>query len=235
MGKKLLLLFLLIVFSAQSQIGQGSLFSEAIGKNIKKYTKNSQRAYQTQDFERAEFLFDSLINHVVNGSYLDNFKVRKLSGRKIELYKFEKPVFLMTYASWCTPGVGEIPALNEVAERHYKEIDFVVLFWDSKESVRKAARGYCSKINIIYVDEKENKNDHIVEIMKHSLGFPTSFFIDENKRIVDVRRGVLHPYNEKYEISFELNYNSFLNGISLLKNLSEEDKNHFASNKNPKK
>ena len=233
MGRKLLYLFLLITFSAQSQIEQGSLFSEAIGKNIKKYTKNSQRAYADQDFERAEFLFDSLINNVINGSYLDNFKVRKLSGRKTELYKYEKPIFLMTYASWCTPGVGEIPALNEVAEKYYKDIDFVVLFWDSKENVRKSTRDYSRKINIIYVDEKENKNDHIVEIMKHSLGFPTSFFIDEKKRIVDVRRGVLHPYNEKYEISFELNYNSFLNGISLLKNLGDEDKDHFASKQNP--
>lgn len=233
MGRTLLYLFLLFAISAQSQIEEGPLFSEAIGKNIKKYTKNSQKAYTEQDFERAEFLFDSLINNVVNGSYLDNFKVRKLSGKRIELYKFEKPIFLMTYASWCTPGVGEIPALNEVAEKHYKDIDFVVLFWDSKENVRKASRDYSSKINIIYVDEKENKNDHIVEIMKHSLGFPTSFFIDENKRIVDVRRGVLHPYNEKYGISFELNYNSFLNGISLLKNLGDEDKNHFASKENP--
>lgn len=233
MGRNLLYLILLLTFTAQSQIEQSSLFSEAIGKNIKKYVRNSQNAYAQQDFERAEILFDSLINNVVNGSYLDNFKVRKLSGKKIELYKFEKPVFLMTYASWCTPGVGEIPALNEIAAKHYKDIDFVVLFWDSKENVRKSTRDYSSKINVIYVDEKENTHDHIVEIMKHSLGFPTSFFIDENKRIVDVRRGVLHPYNEKYEISFELNYNSFLNGISLLKNLGDEEKDHFASKQNP--
>lgn len=234
MGRKLLYLLLLVSISAQSQnLGQRTLFSEAIGQNIKKYTSKSQLAYFDQDFERAEFLFDSLVNNVVNGSYLDNFKVRKLSGKKIDLYKFEKPVFLMTYASWCTPGVGEIPALNEIAEKHYKDIDFVILYWDSKENVRKSTRNYSSKINIIYVDEKENTNDHVVEIMKHSLGFPTSFFIDKDKRIVDVRRGVLHPYNEKYEISFELNYNSFLNGISILKTLNDEIKDDFASKQNP--
>ncbi len=234
MGRKLLYLLLLVSISAQSQnLGQRTLFSEAIGQNIKKYTSKSQLAYFDQDFERAEFLFNSLVNNVVNGSYLDNFKVRKLSGKKIDLYKFEKPVFLMTYASWCTPGVGEIPALNEIAEKHYKDIDFVILYWDSKENVRKSTRNYSSKINIIYVDEKENTNDHVVEIMKHSLGFPTSFFIDKDKRIVDVRRGVLHPYNEKYEISFELNYNSFLNGISILKTLNDEIKDDFASKQNP--
>lgn len=227
MGRKLLYLFIFISISAQSQIEPRTLFSEAIAKNIKSYVQKSQRAYAFHDFDRAEFLFDSLINNVVNGSYMDNFEVRKRGGKKIVLNKFKKPVFLMTYASWCTPGLGEIPALNKIAEKHYKEIDFVVLFWDSKEKVRKSTRQYSRRINILFVDEKENIHSHIVQTLKHSLGFPTSFFMDKNKRIVDVRRGTLHPYNEKYEVSFELNYTSFLNGISLLKTLNDNQKNNL--------
>ncbi|MGJ8666280.1 MAG: TlpA family protein disulfide reductase [Patiriisocius sp.] len=221
MSRKLLLLFIVISFSAQAQLEPSDLFSQAIGKNIKKFRTQSKDAYAAEDFERAEFLFDSLIKNVINGSTLDNFKVRKLSGRKIDLYKFEKPVFLMTYASWCTPGIGEIPALNEIAKEHYKDIDFVVLFWDTKQQVRKIASEYDSKINVVYVNELENTNCETIKTMKHSLGFPTSFFIDSDKKILDVRRGVLHPYNEKYEISYEFNYDSFLNGISLLKIIKE--------------
>ncbi len=233
MVRKLLYLFFLISFSSHSQnVEHEILFSEAIGENIKKYTKNSQKAYSENDFERANFLFDSLINNVINGSYLDNFKVKKPSGKKVEFHNFEKPVFLMTYASWCTPGVGEIPALNEIAEKYSKEIDFVILFWDSKEKVKKVAGEYSRKIHILYVDEKENTNGHVIEIMKHSLGFPTSFFIDKTKKIVDVRRGALHPYNEEYSISFELNYNSFLNGISLLKNTGLESNNALVLKEN---
>ena len=226
MGRKLLLLFLLISFTALSQdIEPRYLFSKVIGENIKSYRQKSQEAYLEGDFERADFLFDSLINQVVNGSYLDNFKVKKLSGRKMELNDFERPIFLMTYASWCTPGSGEIPALNDVAEKYNTEIDIVVLFWDSKDKVKKATKEYHKKITVLYIDEMENKHDHIVETLKHSLGFPTSFFIDKNKRIIDVRRGVLHPYNEEYNISSELNYNSFLNGISLLKNFNSDNSN----------
>ena len=222
MSRILLLLFLPVSLIAQSQqIEQESLFSQMIGKNIKKYTLESQKAYATNNFERAEFLFDSLINHVVNESFIDNFKFKKRSGRTVELYDYEKPIFLMTYASWCTPGVGEIPALNEIAEKHHKDIDFIVLFWDSRDKVKKVAREYSRHIDVVYVDERDNKNNYVVQSMKHSLGFPTSFFIDAQKKIVDVRRGVLHPYEEAYEISFELNYNSFLNGISLLKHLPE--------------
>ncbi|PHS60749.1 MAG: thiol-disulfide oxidoreductase [Flavobacterium sp.] len=232
MGRKLLYLFLLISFSALTQdLEPRNLFSKVIGDNIKTYRAKSQEAFTDHNFEQAEFLFDSLINNIVNGSYLDNFKVRKLSGRKIELYDFDKPVFLMTYASWCTPGSGEIPALNEIAKKYHKEIDFVILFWDEKNKVKKATKDYNKHITIVYVDEKENTNDHIVETMKHSLGFPTSFFIDENKKIVDVRRGVLHHYNEEFEISFELNYSSFLNGISLLKNMNTDKKELSSKNK----
>jgi len=224
MSRKLLYLILLISFSALSQdFEPRNYFSKVIGENIKSYRLKSQQAYLDNDFEKANFLFDSLVNNVINGSYLDNFKVRKLSGRKVELNNFDKPIFLMTYASWCTPGSGEIPALNEIAKKYHKEIDFVILFWDSKSKVKKATRDYNRHITIVYVDETENTHDHIVETMKHSLGFPTSFFINEDKMIVDVRRGVLHPYNEDYTISFELNYNSFLNGISLLKNMNSEN------------
>ena len=218
MSKKLLLLFLLVSVTALSQDYEPvSLFSYMIGKNIKSYTYESQIAYDEGNYEEAEFLFDSLISNVIVNSYMDNFKVRKLSGKKIELYDFKKPIFLMTYASWCTPGVGEIPALNKIANSEYKNVDFIVLFWDSKDKIKKIARQYSKKITIVYVDEKENTNDHIIETMKHSLGFPTSFFIDENKKILDVRRGVLHQYNDEFNLSFELNHNAFLNGISLLK------------------
>jgi len=230
MGRKLLLLFILTSFAALSQdIEPRNLFSKVIGENIKSFRQKSQNAYLDNDIERANFLFDSLISQVINGSYIDNFKIRKLSGRKIEIHDFEKPLFLMTYASWCTPGSGEIPALNDIAEKYHKEIDFVILYWDSKKRVKKATKEYSTKITIVYVDEKENKHDHIVETLKHSLGFPTSFFINENKMIVDVRRGVLLPYNEEYNTSFELNYNSFLNGISLLKNM-KSGKNSITNN-----
>ena len=48
------------------------------------------------------------------------------------------------------------------------------------------------------------------------VGGVTSFFISAKKQILDVRRGVLHPYHEPYDSSYSLNYDAFLNGIGLL-------------------
>jgi len=34
----------------------------------------------------------------------------------------------------------------------------------------------------------EGGNNHLIQKLKHSLGIPKSFFIDQDKMIVDVRR-----------------------------------------------
>jgi thiol-disulfide isomerase/thioredoxin len=218
MGKLLLTVFLLASLPVVSQKIDGDpLFSKAIGENIRKYRVESRRAYRTRDEERAQFLFDSLVNNVVNGTLLDNFQVRKFSGRKINLHRFEKPVYLITYASWCVPNIGEIPAFNDVAKNNYKEIDFVVLFWGSKRKIRKFKKKYNKHVNIIFVDEKENKNDFAIRIMKHSVGFPTSFFISRDKKILDVRRNHLDEYDKEYTASYNANYQSYMSGVSLLK------------------
>lgn len=220
MGKLLLALFLLATLptiSHSQESGKSSLFfSEAIGKNIRKYRINSRKAYIRKDEDRAQFLFDSLVNHVVKNTYLDNFKVRKFSGRKVSMNDFEKPMYLITYASWCTPGIGEIPALNDIVDAHYQEIDFVMLFWGSKKKIRQMKRGLNNKITVLYVDEKENRSDFVIRCMKHSLGFPTSFFIDADKKILDVRRNFFHPYSEDYTSSYNNNYQTYSSGISLL-------------------
>lgn len=218
MGRLLLILFLFSSLSLLSQNEEDKrLFSVEIGKNIRKYRKEARRAYRTKNEERAEFLFDSLIKNVVNGTLLDNFKVRKFSGRRIELHRFEKPTYLITYTSWCVPNPAEIPALNDVADKYHNEIDFVVLFWGSKKKIRKFKKKYSKRINVLFVDEKENRNDFTIRIMKHSVGFPTSFFIGSDKKILDVRRNHLDDYSEEYAASYNANFQSFMSGVALLK------------------
>ena len=217
MVKLLHLVLLLLSFSAFSQrIAPYDLFSFKIKEHLKDYSLKADFAYENNDLEQGEFLFDSLVKNVVNGSYMDNFKFKKLSGRTVEFHDYEKPVFLMTYASWCTPGNGEIPALNRVVEEYHPYIDFVILFWDSRDKVKRVSKDYHPKIDIVYIDETENIHDHVIISLKHSLGFPTSFFISSTKKILDVRRGVLHPYSEEYDISYALNHDAFLEGIALL-------------------
>jgi len=223
MGKFLLALFLLLSLPSLSQDnGPKEYFSDAVGKNIRKYRIKLRKAYIRKDEERAQYLFDSLINKVVKGTYLDNFKVKRFPSRKIEINTFKKPIYLITYATWCVPGKGEFPALNEIADANHNEIDFVVLFWGSKKKIKKIKKGLSKNITVLYVDEKKNRSDFIIRCMKHTLGFPTSFLIDRDKKIVDVRRNFIHHYYEDYTHSFNNNFTTFSSGVSTLKGIANK-------------
>lgn len=226
--RKIIVVLSLFLMSISGYSQQETLyFSEALSQNLPKYEKKANKAYRVKDVERADFLFDSLVNHCLKGSYLDNFRVHNLKKKEIFLEDFTKPVFLRTYASWLVPTEGEVPALNKLAEEYANEIEIVILFWDTRETVKDLARKYHDNITVLYVDELQNNSSGVISTMKHSLGFPTTFLLNRDKKIIDIRRSLSHPYGISKEKSFDLNYDSIFNGISLL---LLNDSNHLNPN-----
>ncbi len=192
-------------------------FSRVIGKNIRSYRIASRAARFAKDDSRLQFLFDSLVEHVVVGSYLDNFRFRKFGGRRIDLNHFKKPMYLITYADWCTPGTGEIPALNDIVQKNHNEMDFVVLFWGPRRTVRKIKQKLHPKITVLFVNEKENNHSFIIRRMKHSLGLPTTFLLTDQKRIINVSRLLTHHYGLPYEESYNKHFQYFTQKVSQIK------------------
>lgn len=213
---RLLLLFnILFVVASYGQEDQ-VFFSEAISTHLPKYKEKADKAYRLQRVERAEYLFDSLVNNCLKGSRLDDFQVKNLKKDPVRLDEFQKPVYLMTNASWVVSNKGEIPALNKLAEKYHEQVDFVVLFWDNRKTTKELAKQYNPNIKVLYVDELQNNSSYVIRTMKHSLGLPTTFLLDKDKKIIDIRRKVSHAYGIDFEKSFDLNFNSFSNAISLL-------------------
>lgn len=183
-------------------IGQTSLipdrktyFSEQIYLYHKEYTYKAKRAYKIGKNDVAESYYDQLLNNYLIGSYMDNFSANCLNTKKCCIDDYDRPMILMTYASWTVPTKGEVPALNEIANKYKNKIDFIVLFWDQKSEVRKVAKNYHKNIHIIYVDELKNRDAHIIKMLKHSIGFPTSFVIGSDKKILEIK------HNPQIELS----------------------------------
>lgn len=211
------LLTILLIFTVQftfSQEEEKVLFSDALTMHLPKYEKKAKEAYRYRNFERGENLFDSLVENHLAGSVMDNFQFNRLKASSVSLYDFEKPVYLITYASWCVTTEGEIPALNELAAKYHDKIDFVVLFWDTPKATKTAAKKYNKHITILYVNELENNDSFVVSQLKHSLGLPTVFLLDEGKEVLDIRRGVTHSLQRSLEESIDMNYNSIYDGIA---------------------
>lgn len=218
MMKKFLVLGILSLYISNSfaQEERKIPFSVAISAHITKYNERIDAAYQDQDLERAQFLFDSLVTNHLKGTYMDDFSVHPLKGEPISLKEYEKPVFLITYASWCVPGVGEIPALNDLVDKFHDQIDFVILFWDNKESLKEKVKEYTQNIQLVHIDEKTNQDSYIINKLKHALGFPMMYFMDGDKKILDIRKIVTHHSSETLSNSYNIHFNSLSKGVSLL-------------------
>ncbi|GAA4272131.1 hypothetical protein GCM10022258_14250 [Aquimarina gracilis] len=191
-------------------------FSSAISAHIVKYNMKMDEAYRENDLERATFLFDSLVANHLNGTYLDNFTVNNLKEDPVTFEEYEKPMFLITYAAWCVPGIGEIPALNDLADRFHDQIDFVVLFWDTKENLKAKSKEYNQHIKLVYVDEKTNQDSHIVNKLKHALGFPMMYFANEEKKVLNIQKIETHHSSETLSNSYNIHFNSLSKGVSLI-------------------
>lgn len=233
MKKLLLLVFLFIapiVFSQQN-LQEKIFFSEALYMHLSDYNKKADLAYRFNDYDKGKELFENFTSKHLEGSYMDNFKFQNLKKKEVDLYNFKKPVFLITYASWCVPSKGEIPALNELAAEYKDKIDFVVLFWDKRDKVKQMSENFSSDISIVYVDETQNNGAYVVRQLKHSLGLPTCFLLAEDKKIMDIRRSVFPPLHTEEETAYRENYIALETSIS--KNLVNSYKEIYADNTIP--
>lgn len=211
-----ILIGFLFIFSGNSQENKGD-FAIAIKTHIKKYNKECDLAYANKDTEKAQILFDSLvINHLI-GTTFEDYTLKSFGKKRLKLSSFHKPIFILTYASWCIPTQGEIPALNKLAQKYSKDVQFVILFWDKKVDVKKIALKFNHNISVCYANESYKNDANIVSNLKHTLGFPTSYFLDENLKVINIKRGGAQPdSNSTYVKAYALNYNSFREGLSSL-------------------
>lgn len=207
-------IFLLFSFSGLSQNDTLS-FPETLKIHLRKYNIQSDDAYENKDLQRGQILFDSLVSHHLIGTQFEDYTLKRFKKKKIKLSSFKKPLFILTYATWCVPSEGEIPALNRLAEKYSDEVQFIVLFWDKKHLLRKVARAFNHQITVCYANESYKNDAVIVAHLKHTLGLPTSYFLNENLQVVNIRRGGAQPDSKSsYDKAFSMNYSIFRNGLS---------------------
>lgn len=180
---------LLFLFNLCTSYSQDTIvyFSDALKENIKPYKKASNNAYEDNNPEEGKRLFDSLVKTKLVGTKFDDFNLKVYKEKNLKTNRISKPIFLITYASWCIIPKGEIPALNILAKEHRNDMQFIVIFWDKKKDLKKIAKKFSSNIKVCYANESYNKDSHIVATIKHTLGFPTSIFIDDNKNVINIK------------------------------------------------
>lgn len=164
-------------------------FSEEIKKHIRKYNQSCNAAYEKGDLKKGQLLFDSLVQNYLIGTKIDNYSLKCANGKKVKLGKTNQPVFIITYSSWCVLNKAEIQALNKLSRKYKKDFQLIVLFWDTKNNIKKLANRFDNDIKVCYANEKYPSDEQLVSNLKHYLGFPTSYFLDKDLKIIDIQKG----------------------------------------------
>lgn len=163
-------------------------FSEVLDNHLMRYNKLADDAIAAGDSRAVQSLFDSLVKNHLKGTRIDPLF---FEGYKTSLHStldFKKPTVLYTYSSWCIPNAGEIPVLNKMASRYGDMVDFVVLYFDNRKSVRKQARQFNRNIHVVYVDERTNNHMLTEKLLKQSLGTSLAFVFSVSGEILDLSR-----------------------------------------------
>ena len=71
-------------------------------------------------------------------------------------------------------------------------------------------------MQLVHIDEKTNQDSHIINKLKHALGFPMMYFMDSDKKILDIRKIAAHHSSETLNNSYTIHFNSLSKGVSLL-------------------
>lgn len=121
------------------------------------------------------------------GAIAPDFSLVTLDGNSVRLSDFHgKPVILNFWATWCPPCREEMPALEELWQQ-YGAGGVVVLGVDQGESTAIVERFIREKVDTTFPILLDG--DHAVGDSYFVRSLPTTFFIDRNGFIQEIRIG----------------------------------------------
>jgi len=128
------------------------------------------------------------------GKSAPSFQLTDINGKSVSLSDFQgKPVLINFWATWCGPCLFEMPYIQEVYDE-WAERGLVILAINVGESLTtvKEFMHYFNLSFPVLLDMKKN-----VAAKYNVIGYPTTYFIDGDGIIRDIKIG---PFRSVAEI-----------------------------------
>ena len=194
MKQILLILTISLTIQTYSQTTEKVFYKDVVDDCVENLNQQINQAWADKENEKAKKLFEQLINECIKGKYLSNYDFKDIKKDIVSTDKIEKPILLLTSATWCAPCWGEIPTLNKLAKKYDGEIELIVLFWNKKKDLKKMAKKYDKRIHLIPSEnEPTDKSSIMISGFNHKLDYPAAYLIDKDKKIIDLTRGAAFP------------------------------------------
>jgi len=124
------------------------------------------------------------------GGFAPDFQLQRLDGETISLVDLRgRPVMLNFWASWCDPCRAEMPLIQEIFEsKEWSDKGLVILAVNIGESAATAEEFMVDNdlsFSVLLDTSQDVARDYNIR------GIPTTFFIDKDGIIKDVKIGVI--------------------------------------------
>ena len=114
------------------------------------------------------------------GKEADDFKLKDLSGKRVELKSLRGKIVLLDFwATWCLPCREEMPALEKL-HREYKDKGLMVVGINTEDA--KSARSFMKKYGYTFMTLIDDGNASVIYRVE---AIPTVFVIDKEGKITD--------------------------------------------------
>ncbi|SHJ83061.1 TlpA family protein disulfide reductase [Tepidibacter formicigenes] len=186
MSKKIIIISILLI----AVLGGTYLFN--VDNNMKDNIKKDKENIEIKNQKMVE----NGIFFVEKEKDAPDFTFKNLQGEEVSLSDYRgKNVIINFWATWCPYCIKEMPDLNKIYLEN-KDNDFVVLAIDigeSKDVVDKYLKDKDYKFSILLDEEGEVANSYMIR------GIPTSYFIDKEGKIADIKMQMM-TYDQMKEM-----------------------------------
>jgi thiol-disulfide isomerase/thioredoxin len=180
--------------------------------NLEGFVEASQHIYGGKADDLLTFADISAFSDSIVGTSIGNFQFQDYYGNDVDLKTNSKPVLMESFASWCSPCISSIPALNQLSE-DYPEVRFIILAHDTSDKLEKYANQLNPEIHLIPSDSIVNASNVIklkVGRFQSIFPFPATLSIGadgviQNVMIGGPRAGTYGGKTTTEEEVFEIN------------------------------
>jgi len=124
------------------------------------------------------------------GETAQDFEAVDFDGRQVKLSDFKgKPLLLNFWATWCPPCLKELPEFQRFFDEHNEDVNIVAVNLTTSERSVLHVKNFVLEKKLtfpVYLDEDG------LAAQKYLVRYiPTSYFLDENLKILEVHVGPL--------------------------------------------
>lgn len=124
------------------------------------------------------------------GETAPDFEAVDFDGRQVKLSDFKgKPILLNFWATWCPPCLKELPEFQRFFDEHGEDVNIVAVNLTTSERSALHVKNFVLENKLafpVYLDE-----DGLAAQVYLVRYIPTSYFLDENLKIIEIHVGPL--------------------------------------------